>query len=212
MDLGLNYNLLTKFTSFVAIDTEKRLDNGDSTQKVVQAQPITDGADFGQDLGSFSSNISVQSSRVQSGASMKESALINPLLPAVKRIDSGNSGIISTDKSGNFNLTTKDSNTFSDAETGNQIKIDLSKLQSLIIYPKQAKKEKIEGKVVLRLLIDKNGNLKDISVKQSAHELLADAAKAAIKKYFEKYKVQPAQKNGKPVNVWIEIPLKFKLD
>jgi Ca-activated chloride channel family protein len=42
-NLGLNYNLLTKYTSFVAIDSEVRVKPGDTAQTVHQPLPLPDG-------------------------------------------------------------------------------------------------------------------------------------------------------------------------
>ena len=41
--LGLDYNLLTKYTSFVAVDEQPVLENGDNTKSVRQALPLPQG-------------------------------------------------------------------------------------------------------------------------------------------------------------------------
>lgn len=52
-DLGLKYNLLTKYTSFVAIDSEARNVDGKSTN-VNQSVPIPDGLEFNKNSGGIS--------------------------------------------------------------------------------------------------------------------------------------------------------------
>jgi TonB family protein len=77
------------------------------------------------------------------------------------------------------------------------------------VYPKEAEDKGITGKVIIRALIDKNGDPIQVKVgKSSGYEMLDESAVAAAKK--NKYK--PAVKDGKPVAVWVSYTVKFKLD
>jgi protein TonB len=49
-------------------------------------------------------------------------------------------------------------------------------------YPKRAQKENIEGLVMMRVRIDRSGNLASFELAQSADDLLDEAAQKAVKK------------------------------
>jgi protein TonB len=79
-------------------------------------------------------------------------------------------------------------------------------------YPKIAKENRIEGVAYIRFTIDKNGNIKDINVIRSEHNILGEAALDAVRKIenmTEKW--TPGKQNGKPVAVLFTIPIKFSL-
>ena len=73
-------------------------------------------------------------------------------------------------------------------------------------YPDFARDAGITGKVVLHVLVGKDGRVKNMKVRQSVTGL-DDAAKQAVQKWVFK----PALSNNKPVAVWVEVPVVFKL-
>ncbi|MBN2772021.1 MAG: energy transducer TonB [Spirochaetes bacterium] len=76
-------------------------------------------------------------------------------------------------------------------------------------YPKRAKKDKIEGKVIVDFLIDIDGKAKDIKIIQSAGEELDKEAIRIIKKMDLWI---PAIQNGKYVKTRLQQSIGFKLD
>jgi len=76
-----------------------------------------------------------------------------------------------------------------------------------VIYPEEAKKENIEGKVFVKAIIDENGNVLKVEILKSENELLNNASLKAVKSS----KFVPAELNGKKIKVEITIPIKFKL-
>lgn len=86
--------------------------------------------------------------------------------------------------------------------------VDYAKLQSLVVYPDLARRAGVEGRVVVRVLVDKDGSVKRMFVEASDNELLNDAAITAIRKYG---RFLPAIQNDQPIMVWISIPIQFKL-
>jgi TonB family protein len=72
-------------------------------------------------------------------------------------------------------------------------------------YPKQARKKKIEGQVVLHAVVTFDGNLKDLAV-VSGNPILADAALEAVRQW----RYQPSKINGEPVEAQHEIVITFK--
>lgn len=86
--------------------------------------------------------------------------------------------------------------------------IDMAKLQKKVKYPEEAHKSNVEGKVVVKALIDNTGQVREASILYSDSELLNDAAVSAIMNY---HTITPAKVDGKPVKCWVYVPFTFKL-
>ncbi len=85
--------------------------------------------------------------------------------------------------------------------------IDLAELQKKIVYPEIARRAGIEGKVLIRVLVDKNGKPKKYRIEYSDNEMLNKAAvKAVMSSVFA-----PAIQNKRPVQCWVTIPVVFRL-
>lgn len=80
----------------------------------------------------------------------------------------------------------------------------LSKLS--IKYPSKARREGIQGEVVLRILVSNTGEVAVVEVEKSIPQLDSAAVSAA-----EKLRFKPAKKYGRPVDVWVRVPLNFEL-
>ncbi len=78
-----------------------------------------------------------------------------------------------------------------------------------VIYPKEAAKQKLEGKTICRVLIDTQGNVIDAEVLRSSDSALLDSAALDA---VRRYQFNPGQKDGKPVRTRVVIPFVFKLD
>lgn len=74
-------------------------------------------------------------------------------------------------------------------------------------YPRLAREAGIEGLVVVRALVDRDGRVKETLIGKGAHELLDQAALAAAMECTFK----PAIQNKNPVAVWVAIPFNFHL-
>jgi TonB family protein len=74
-------------------------------------------------------------------------------------------------------------------------------------YPEQARLARTEGRVILRAVIDENGNVRDISVLRSSDPVFDDAAIEAV----ERWKYAPAVQDGRPVSVYFTVIVEFKL-
>lgn len=80
--------------------------------------------------------------------------------------------------------------------------------QAAPVYPKEAEDKGITGKVIIKALIDKNGDPIRVKVgKSSGHEMLDESAVAAAKKN----KFKPGVKDGKPVAAWVTYVVSFTL-
>jgi periplasmic protein TonB len=76
-------------------------------------------------------------------------------------------------------------------------------------YPKEARKDKIEGKVYVKFAVRETGRIDSISVYKGVREDIDQAAKDIFKKMP---KWSPGIKYGKPVRVWYILPITFTLD
>lgn len=79
---------------------------------------------------------------------------------------------------------------------------------SEIKYPEEAKKEGIDGKVLIEFVVDKFGNITETKViKGVGHGCDEEAIR--VVKMLKSFK--PGLNEGKPVNVKMVIPIAFKL-
>ena len=74
-------------------------------------------------------------------------------------------------------------------------------------YPKEAKG--IEGKSIIKIVIDENGDVSDASVKVSSGNTLLD--EAAVKAASD-FKFSPGEVDGKAVKVEMMLPFKFQTE
>jgi protein TonB len=87
------------------------------------------------------------------------------------------------------------------------VPVNMADFKKNIGYPPQAKEAGIEGKVLLKVLVDKEGNVEKHMVLKSKHLLLTDACVAQLRTL----KFTPAIQAGKPTKFWVVVPVDFKL-
>ncbi len=75
-------------------------------------------------------------------------------------------------------------------------------------YPEIARRAGIEGAVLVYARIDENGDVADTKIMKSLGDNGCDEAAAEA---IKKTKWNPAKQNGKPVAVWVTVPVRFKL-
>ena len=81
-------------------------------------------------------------------------------------------------------------------------------LSQNIKYPENAAKNDIQGRVVLRFVVEKTGEIGEIKVLRSVDEEL-DAEAVRVVRSMPNF--TPGRKNGKAVAVWYALPISFKL-
>jgi TonB family protein len=84
---------------------------------------------------------------------------------------------------------------------------DQAEARARLVYPEAAKRAGIEGKVMVRVFIGKDGTVKLTGIAESPDPDLSAAAIKVIKDT----KFTPALKNGSPIAYWIMIPIEFSL-
>lgn len=76
-------------------------------------------------------------------------------------------------------------------------------------YPAQSKRIGEEGRVVLRVLVNENGEAERVEIQTSSgHARLDEAAREAV----QRAQFRPHMEDGKPVTVFAIVPITFRLD
>lgn len=76
-------------------------------------------------------------------------------------------------------------------------------------YPEEAQKEKIEGRVVVKFVVEADGRIGDATVVKGVHPSLDKEAVRVVKSMP---KWIPGKVDGKPVACYFNLPVSFKLD
>ena len=77
-----------------------------------------------------------------------------------------------------------------------------------IQYPEGAKSDSIQGRVIVKFAVTRDGNIDNVSVLKGVHPLL-DAEAARVVKTLTGW--QPGYQGGNPVDVWYMVPVTFTL-
>jgi len=76
-------------------------------------------------------------------------------------------------------------------------------------YPEIAKENEIEGTVIIKFIVECDGELSNITVLRGVDPVLDSEAVRVIRS-LPKFK--PGMQNGCPVRVWFTLPVRFKLN
>ena len=74
-------------------------------------------------------------------------------------------------------------------------------------YPAAARRAGVEGRVIVRAWVDAEGTVREVQVLAGLDPLVDQAAVEAV----ERWTFSPALKEGRPVPVWVTVPLTFRL-
>ncbi len=81
-------------------------------------------------------------------------------------------------------------------------------LSDNIVYPAAAAEEGVSGRVTVRFVVTKSGNVDQVTIARGKHPALDKEAIRVVKKLP---KFIPGKQNGKNVNVWYTLPINFRL-
>ena len=84
----------------------------------------------------------------------------------------------------------------------------LQRVTERIQYPEAAKSDSIQGRVIVKFAVTRDGNIDNVSVLKGVHPLL-DAEAARVVKTLTGW--QPGYQGGNPVDVWYMVPVTFTL-
>jgi protein TonB len=78
-----------------------------------------------------------------------------------------------------------------------------------ISYPKRARLKGYEGTVVLEVLVNRNGQVDDLRILASSGYAILD--RSAVKS-VKSWSFKPAKKGTDTVDMWVQVPVRFKLE
>ncbi len=81
-------------------------------------------------------------------------------------------------------------------------------VQTNVKYPKICVETGIEGTVYMSFVVDRSGNIKDVTVQRGLHRLIDENATNVVSSIP---KMNPAKQQGKSVSVIYNIPIHYKL-
>ncbi len=75
-------------------------------------------------------------------------------------------------------------------------------------YPKEALRNNVQGKCILKFVVTKIGTIGKIKIVRSLSQECDEEAKRVVRTLPEFF---PGRQNGRPVNVWYTLPVNFRL-
>jgi TonB family protein len=90
---------------------------------------------------------------------------------------------------------------------GGDVKAPVVRTRVNPLYPETARKDNVEGVVIMELLIDATGHVRNVTVLKGLPDGLSEAAVAAVRQWT----FDPATRNGQPVDVIFNVTLAFHL-
>lgn len=199
--LGLKYNLLTEYTSFLAIDSEIRNTEGNSTA-VSQPLPLPEGVSNQAVGGNLLTACCVKKSEYRSTTEGNTAVDYSVEEDEVSYIE----GI-------KVEAKEKENNVFVMVEqmpefVGGQSALEAF-LKSNLVYPAKAFNSGISGIVYVSFVVDEKGNITKVKVLHGFDALCDKEALRVIKLTSGKWK--PGTQSGKTVKVQMTFPVKFDL-
>lgn len=198
IELGLKYNLLTSYTSFLAIDTDVRNKEGNSTT-VNQPLPLPEGVSDMAVSGVVVTALGISRDKKSLGYAVQDQENVEVSASEVPKLESKD---IDTEELETAFISVETMPEF----IGGQKALDAFLISNLR-YPQSAKDAGITGKVYVSFLIDKAGNVTNVKVLRGIGGGCDEEAVRVIKLTNGKWK--PGKQRGKTVQVLMTIPIKF---
>lgn len=85
----------------------------------------------------------------------------------------------------------------------------ISFLASHLMYPSIAAENGVQGRVTLKVQIKKDGSVGEVRITRSLSKECDTEAVRVVKKLA---RFNPGRQNGEPVNVWLTLPINFRLE
>jgi len=203
-ELGLKYGLLTKYTSFIAVDSLARTQaNCIDDPKSGLNNGIVEKEEEQQLLNAKSAHgiYYKYTEKIELATSDDFADASNATADIVVEVEEEASPVVEQVFE-SFQIEEQPSYPGGDVELKNFIATNL-------IYPELAKENDIQGTVYIRFQITRTGEIGEVLVLRSVDPLL-DAEAIRLVKSLPKW--APGHQNGNAVNVWFVIPIKFVLE
>ena len=86
--------------------------------------------------------------------------------------------------------------------------VNLDDIKKSLTYPEICRQMQIQGKVVVKVLVGKDGRVQKHIIKKTPHELMSNE----VVKNLSKLAFTPAIQAGKPTQMWVVVPFDFRLN
>ncbi|MBC7863033.1 MAG: TonB family protein, partial [Bacteroidia bacterium] len=223
--LGLEYGLLTEYTSFVAVDSEIR-NQGGKQDSIAQPLPLPEGVSNNALMFTARKQ---QMQQANSYKSMSDEKIIvreqYKKMAVEKKTESIKEYKVAKESNSIQRSSDNEIKTIAVADTVSKVEEVAEKVEVMpefpggqdslqkflrenIKYPKSAKDAKIEGTVYIRFTVGKDGTIKNVVLVKGQNQDLANEALRVVK-LMPKWK--PGMQTGKVVAVLYTMPVKFKL-
>ncbi|MCC8147163.1 MAG: TonB family protein [Bacteroidales bacterium] len=184
-ELGLKYNLMTNYTSFIAIDEQIVRDENGQLITVKQALPLPEGvSDYavGHEMGTLSgiSGIDVADIGSYESVTVQEESVEEEETP--------------------FSVVEQ----MPEFPGGREAMLKF--IAENIRFPQETINEEIHGTVVVRFVVEEDGSISDVEVVRSLDKRL-DAEAVRVVNLMPKF--IPGKQGGKTVRVYYTLPVKF---
>ena len=193
VELGLKYNLLTSYTSFIAIDNDIRNKGGNSTT-VNQPLPLPEGV----------------SDNAVGGTMAKSMAFSSPMVVA----DCDEMAVGELKISCGATVSEEELPVFIVVETMPEFKGGQKALEAFLTsnikYPEQAALNQISGTVYITFIVDEKGKISNVKVLRGIGGGCDEEAVRVVKLMSGKW--NPGKQKGKPVSVQYTLPVQFNLN
>jgi Ca-activated chloride channel homolog len=190
IELGLKYNLLTAYTSFIAIDNDIRNKQGSSTT-IKQPLPLPDGVSD-MAVARYTAPMCVSSDEKTTSMDCLNYSLNEDKEESIELPESM------------VLIVAESMPEFIGGETARN-----NFLAANIIYPKNAIENGVSGIVYVSFKVDEKGNVADVKVLRGIGGGCDEEAVRVIKLTSGKWKV--GKQNGKAVTVLMNMPVYFSL-
>jgi len=94
-------------------------------------------------------------------------------------------------------------------DSGTPIEASLAYRSAPLTYPPRALAQRMQGTVLLRVLVDEQGKPIDVAVEHSSGHALLD--RSACAQVLASWRFQPAQVQGRAIRAWARVPVSFSL-
>ena len=190
IELGLKYNLLSEYTSFVAVDSYIKNETGEIIT-VNQALPLPEGVSS-MAVSAYSSNKSLNFKTVEYSAPLIQREEVNAIPPRqIEELDISDMAVMN--QAPHF--------------IGGKKALE-NYIQKHLSYPEALKKSGVEGTVYIQATVNKKGELMAVKVKKGIHPLLDQEALNLVKGMPN---WAPGMQGKNAVRATIQIPIEFKL-
>jgi Ca-activated chloride channel family protein len=191
--LGLKYNLVTNYTSFIAVDEQVVADKDGNLVRVKQPNPLPEGVSnfavgFDEQLsgGTYTLGVSGNAFSVSKASANRSEEEISEVAEDSIYLTAD---VMPVFKGGVDSL--------------------MAYIKNHLVYPADAKAKGISGTVYVSFIVEKDGSISNVKIQRSVHKKLDAEAMRVIKKMP---RWTPGLRKGNVERVEMTVPVQFSLN